>query len=99
MEQIASGAEEAAGAAQESLAAIAGIVGRLAEARERADASRQSTTAFQTLLAETGVQITSSVADLPGRSAITEQVEMGVAVRMACLDVLTRRSRGVEGWA
>ncbi len=46
-----------------------------------------------------GVEITSSVADLPGRSAITEQVEMGVAVRMACLDVLTRRSRRVEGWA
>ena len=46
-----------------------------------------------------GVEIDSNVADLPGRSAITEQVEMGVAVRMACLDVLTRRSRGVEGWA
>jgi aspartate carbamoyltransferase catalytic subunit len=45
-----------------------------------------------------GVEITSSVAD--GRqSAITEQVEMGVAVRMACLDVLTRGARGVEGWA
>jgi aspartate carbamoyltransferase catalytic subunit len=24
---------------------------------------------------------------------------MGVAVRMACLDVLTRRARKVEGWA
>jgi aspartate carbamoyltransferase catalytic subunit len=46
-----------------------------------------------------GVEIDSSVADMPGRSAITEQVEMGVAVRMACLDVLTRRARGVEGWA
>ncbi|MEO5865482.1 MAG: aspartate carbamoyltransferase catalytic subunit [Sphingomonas sp.] len=46
-----------------------------------------------------GVEITSAVADHPTRSAITEQVEMGVAVRMACLDVLTRRSRGVEGWA
>ncbi|TVV71321.1 aspartate carbamoyltransferase catalytic subunit [Sphingomonas solaris] len=46
-----------------------------------------------------GVEITSSVADHPTRSAITEQVEMGVAVRMACLDVLTRRQRGVEGWA
>ena len=45
-----------------------------------------------------GVEITSSVADHPTRSAITEQVEMGVAVRMACLDVLTRRRRGVEGW-
>ncbi|MBB5687463.1 aspartate carbamoyltransferase catalytic subunit [Sphingobium boeckii] len=46
-----------------------------------------------------GVEIDSSVADDPKRSAITEQVEMGVAVRMACLDVLTRRRRGVEGWA
>ncbi|MFZ5746685.1 MAG: aspartate carbamoyltransferase catalytic subunit [Pseudomonadota bacterium] len=46
-----------------------------------------------------GVEITSSVADDPDHSAITEQVEMGVAVRMACLDVLTRATRGVEGWA
>ncbi|MBB3910103.1 aspartate carbamoyltransferase catalytic subunit [Sphingomonas desiccabilis] len=46
-----------------------------------------------------GVEITSEVADDLERSAITEQVEMGVAVRMACLDVLTRRSLGVEGWA
>ncbi len=46
-----------------------------------------------------GVEIDSIVADDPSRSAITEQVEMGVAVRMACLEVLTRRARGVEGWA
>jgi aspartate carbamoyltransferase catalytic subunit len=46
-----------------------------------------------------GVEIASDVADHPERSAITEQVEMGVAVRMACLDVLTRGARGVEGWA
>jgi aspartate carbamoyltransferase catalytic subunit len=46
-----------------------------------------------------GVEITSGIADHPERSAITEQVEMGVAVRMACLDVLTRSARGVEGWA
>jgi aspartate carbamoyltransferase catalytic subunit len=46
-----------------------------------------------------GVEIDSIVADLPGRSIITEQVEMGVALRMACLDVLTRRARGVEGRA
>ena len=45
-----------------------------------------------------GVEIASSVADDIGRSAITQQVEMGVAVRMACLDVLTRRARGMEGW-
>jgi aspartate carbamoyltransferase catalytic subunit len=46
-----------------------------------------------------GIEIDSNVADLAGRSAITTQVEMGVAIRMACLDVLTRRSRKVEGWA
>ena len=46
-----------------------------------------------------GVEITSNIADHIERSAITEQVEMGVAVRMACLDILTRRARGVEGWA
>ncbi|MBJ6120780.1 aspartate carbamoyltransferase catalytic subunit [Sphingomonas mollis] len=45
-----------------------------------------------------GIEIDSLVADGP-QSAITEQVAMGVAVRMACLDVLTRRDRGVEGWA
>jgi aspartate carbamoyltransferase catalytic subunit len=41
-----------------------------------------------------GVEIESAVADDIQRSAITEQVEMGVAVRMACLDVLTRQRRG-----
>lgn len=45
-----------------------------------------------------GVEIQSTIADLAGRSAVTEQVEMGVAVRMACLDILTRQRRGVEGW-
>ena len=45
-----------------------------------------------------GVEIDSAIADDIVRSAVTEQVEMGVAVRMACLDVLTRRRRGVEGW-
>ncbi|MBV9842057.1 MAG: aspartate carbamoyltransferase catalytic subunit [Sphingomonadaceae bacterium] len=45
-----------------------------------------------------GIEITSDVADDPRVSAITEQVETGVAVRMACLDVLTRGRRGVPGW-
>ena len=45
-----------------------------------------------------GVEIDSDVADLAGRSIITRQVEMGVAIRMACLEVLTRRARGVPGW-
>jgi aspartate carbamoyltransferase catalytic subunit len=40
-----------------------------------------------------GVEIASDVADDVNRSVIAEQVEMGVAVRMACLDVLTRRRR------
>lgn len=46
-----------------------------------------------------GVEIDSDVADHATRSTITEQVEMGVAVRMACLEVLTRRQRGIEGWS
>ena len=46
-----------------------------------------------------GVEIASNIADHVEHSAITEQVEMGVAVRMACLDILTRKARGVEGWA
>jgi aspartate carbamoyltransferase catalytic subunit len=40
-----------------------------------------------------GVEIDSEVADDFGRSVIQEQVEMGVAVRMACLDALTRNLR------
>jgi aspartate carbamoyltransferase catalytic subunit len=37
-----------------------------------------------------GVEIASDVADDPWRSLIREQVEMGVAVRMAVLDTLSR---------
>jgi aspartate carbamoyltransferase catalytic subunit len=40
-----------------------------------------------------GVEIDSELADDSKRSAILEQVEMGVAVRMACLDLLTRDRR------
>jgi len=43
-----------------------------------------------------GVEITSSVADDPDRSAITEQVEMGVAVRMAAMDLLARNLRAAR---
>ncbi|GGC34954.1 aspartate carbamoyltransferase [Novosphingobium marinum] len=45
-----------------------------------------------------GIEIDSNVADMADRSAIIRQVEMGVAIRMACLDVLTRKVRGTEGW-
>jgi aspartate carbamoyltransferase catalytic subunit len=41
-----------------------------------------------------GTEIAGDVADDPQRSLILEQVELGVAVRMACLDVLTRARRG-----
>src|SRR5262249_50938761 len=45
-----------------------------------------------------GVEIDSEVADDIDRSLIREQVEMGVAVRMACLDLLTRKlRRNVDG--
>ncbi len=37
-----------------------------------------------------GIEIDTAVADDIDRSLIRQQVEMGVAVRMACLDVLTR---------
>lgn len=37
-----------------------------------------------------GVEIDSEVADDINRSMILDQVELGVAVRMACLDLLTR---------
>ncbi|HEY5711450.1 MAG TPA: aspartate carbamoyltransferase catalytic subunit [Allosphingosinicella sp.] len=40
-----------------------------------------------------GVEIDGELADDPRRSAILEQVELGVAVRMACLDLLTRDRR------
>jgi aspartate carbamoyltransferase catalytic subunit len=40
-----------------------------------------------------GVEIEGSLADNPERSAIREQVENGVAIRMAVLDVLTRERR------
>ena len=40
-----------------------------------------------------GVEIDGAVADDPERSAILQQVANGVAVRMACLDLLTRDQR------
>jgi aspartate carbamoyltransferase catalytic subunit len=40
-----------------------------------------------------GVEIDSAIADDPQRSLIREQVEMGVAVRMAVLDMLGRTQR------
>lgn len=45
-----------------------------------------------------GIEIDSELADDINRSVIHEQVEMGVAVRMACLDIVTRNlSRNTNG--
>lgn len=44
-----------------------------------------------------GVEIATAVADDLSHSAIEEQVAMGVAVRMGCLDVLTRHLRADRG--
>jgi len=40
-----------------------------------------------------GVEIEAALADDPNLSLITTQVEMGVATRMACLDLVTRKTR------
>ncbi|MGR3484465.1 MAG: aspartate carbamoyltransferase catalytic subunit [Paracoccaceae bacterium] len=44
-----------------------------------------------------GVEIDGDVADDIARSVIRQQVEMGVAVRMACLDLLARNLRAQRG--
>jgi aspartate carbamoyltransferase catalytic subunit len=44
-----------------------------------------------------GVEIDGEIADDINRSVIQEQVEMGVAVRMACMDLLARNLREERG--
>jgi methyl-accepting chemotaxis protein len=61
MQQIASGADAAAGASQEQLAAIKNVLTSLTIARGQADGARRRTEAVQMVLAETGLQITTSV--------------------------------------
>ena len=46
-----------------------------------------------------GVEIDGDIADDINRSVIQEQVEMGVAVRMACMDLLARNLRAERGRA
>jgi aspartate carbamoyltransferase catalytic subunit len=57
---------------------------------EKLDAAKEDALIMHPGPMNRGVEIDSEVADDYGRSLIQEQVEMGVAVRMACLDVLTR---------
>ena len=44
-----------------------------------------------------GVEIDGTIADDINRSVIQDQVEMGVAVRMACMDLLARNLRAERG--
>jgi len=46
-----------------------------------------------------GVEIDGEIADDINRSVIQDQVEMGVAVRMACMDLLARNLRAERGRA
>jgi len=62
MEQIATGAEEAAGASQESLSAIVSLSAAFSESRLHAETTRAKTAGLQSLLIETGAQIDASVA-------------------------------------
>ena len=57
LQQISSAATEAAGAAQESQAAVASLGPIFAQARSRADLSREKTGALRTLLGEVGGQV------------------------------------------
>ena len=57
MEQIASGAEEAASAAQETLAVATNTAMTLVQARDRSEGARRRTDALETLLIETSNQI------------------------------------------
>ncbi|MEP9378150.1 methyl-accepting chemotaxis protein [Aquabacter sp. CN5-332] len=61
MEQTAAGAEEAAGASQEQLAAIFQISRSFGTARTHAESSRRKTEAVQEVLSETTVQIATTV--------------------------------------
>ena len=69
MEQIASGASEASGASQEQLAAIKLAVTNLGTARGQAEASRRRTETVEVMLAETAVQIGTSVRAIERNSA------------------------------
>ncbi|HTM20241.1 MAG TPA: methyl-accepting chemotaxis protein, partial [Kofleriaceae bacterium] len=81
MEQIAAGAEEAAGGSQEQLAAIRGVVDNLIAARGQAEVSRRRTEALQVVMAETGVQITASVRAIE-RNAERQQGSLAVIVEL-----------------
>ena len=86
MEQIAAGAEEAAGASQEQLSAIKSMVGNLTVARREAEQSRRRTENVQVLLAETAVQITTSV----------RAIEKNADRQLASMDVIAELEKRAQ---
>ena len=58
--------------------------------REKLSCAREDALVMHPGPMNRGVEIDSELADDIDRSVIREQVEMGVAVRMACIDLLTR---------
>ena len=79
-------------------AALAGALGDFHQlyglTRERLDGSAPGAIVMHPGPMNRGVEIEGELADDPERSAILDQVEIGLAVRMACLDLLTRQRRG-----
>jgi aspartate carbamoyltransferase catalytic subunit len=77
--------------------AVAGSLGdfhaRYGLTRARLDAHAPGAIVMHPGPMNRGVEIDGDLADDAARSAILEQVELGVAVRMACLDLLTRNRR------
>jgi methyl-accepting chemotaxis protein len=79
MEQIATGAEEAAGASQQSLTLVTDISAGIAQAKEKAELSLDKAGALQILVAELNTQVAASVANIgTGADRQLASVEMVV---------------------
>jgi methyl-accepting chemotaxis protein len=65
MQQIASGADEAAGASREQLAAIDSIVAHLGTSRAQSEASHRRTEAVRSVLGDASSQMTISIQASP----------------------------------
>jgi len=75
---------------------LAGFHARYGLTRERLDRAAPTALVMHPGPMNRGVEIEGALADDPERSAIREQVENGVAIRMAVLDVLTRGRRDAD---
>lgn len=80
-DQIATGAEEATGAAQESLAAFKQVEGAVTRQLQNAKASGVRVESSQTLIARTGTEVTSLVANV-GVSAQRQAASVGMVAEL-----------------